>query len=124
MITTKRQMQDLCEGDTFYVNGEQHTAAYDAGLCGDASCEEYVVYDENGESWFESDFPESEEEYRQNTLIRDKANKFDMLMNWVCEHSKNTDLVCDLLNAMCFTKKEAKEYELEEVVAGDKRFAV
>ena len=58
-VTTRRQMQDLMEGDVFYVDGEKHTASCNAGLCGDASCDEYVVYDENGEGWFESDFPKT-----------------------------------------------------------------
>ena len=54
--TTKNQMKSLMVGDVFYVNGEKHTASSDAHLSGDASCEEYIVYDEDGEGWFESDF--------------------------------------------------------------------
>ncbi len=58
--TSRRHMQDLCDGDKFWINGEEHTADGDSHLSGDASCDEYIVYDENGESWFESDFPEEE----------------------------------------------------------------
>ncbi len=56
-VTTRRQMQDLLEGDVFYVGGKEHTASCDSHLCGDASVDEYVVYDEDDNSWFETDFP-------------------------------------------------------------------
>ena len=56
--TTRRQMQELLEGDKFVVNGEEHVASVDSHLSGDASCDEYIVYDENDNSWFESDFPD------------------------------------------------------------------
>ena len=56
--TTRRQMQELLEGDKFVVNDDEHVASSDSHLSGDASCDEYIVYDENGNSWFESDFPD------------------------------------------------------------------
>lgn len=56
--TTRKQMQELVEGDVFYVNGEKHTVSVDSHLSGEASCDEYIVYDENDEGWFESDFPD------------------------------------------------------------------
>ena len=58
--TTKSQMKRLVKGDVFYVNGEKHTTSVDSHLSGDASCDEYIVYDENDEGWFESDFPDLE----------------------------------------------------------------
>lgn len=58
-VTTKREMKELCEGNEFFVKGVRHVASVDSHLCDDATCDEYVVYDEDGESWFESDFPET-----------------------------------------------------------------
>ncbi len=55
--TSRARMKELCEGDTFWVNGEKHIASCDADLCGDSDCEEYTVYDEDGECYFETDFP-------------------------------------------------------------------
>ena len=57
-ITTRAEMRNLQKGDLFYAQGVPRIAAYDADLSGDASCDEYIVYDENGNSWFETDFPE------------------------------------------------------------------
>lgn len=62
MITTRKQMRDLCEGNTFYANGKKHTVSVDSHLSGDAAYDGCIVYDENGDSWFESDFPESEKD--------------------------------------------------------------
>jgi hypothetical protein len=57
-ITSRHEMRNLRDGDTFYVNGEKHTAKGDSHLSGDASYDGYIVYDENDESWFEDDFLE------------------------------------------------------------------
>ena len=54
--TSVREMKNLKEGDEFWVNGEKHIASCESHLCGDATVDEYVVYDENNEGWFESDF--------------------------------------------------------------------
>ncbi len=54
--TTPEEMKNLKNGDTFYIRGERHVASGDSHMSGDASCEEYIVYDENGTSWFETDF--------------------------------------------------------------------
>ena len=56
-VTTRVQMQGLKKGDEFFVNGKRHVATTDAHVSGDATCDEYVVYDEMGEGWFETDFP-------------------------------------------------------------------
>ena len=58
-VTTRSQMKELREGDEFFIKGIQHVACVDSHLCGDATCGEYVVYDEDGEGWFETDFPET-----------------------------------------------------------------
>lgn len=52
--TTKREMRGLKDGDVFIIDGVKHTADGDAHELEDDG--EYVVYDENGASWFESDF--------------------------------------------------------------------
>ena len=57
-ITTRREMKELREGDAFFVDGIRHIASTDSYLSGDATCDEYIVYDEDNESWFETDFPE------------------------------------------------------------------
>lgn len=58
-ITSRHEMRNLHDGDTFYVNGEKHTAKGDSHLSGDASYDGYIVYDENDNSWFENDFLEN-----------------------------------------------------------------
>ena len=55
--TTRRRMRGLLKGDTFFVYGKKHVAAGDSHLSGDSTCDEFIVYDENGDSWFETDFP-------------------------------------------------------------------
>ena len=65
-------MKTLKKGDTFVLNGVAHTASCDSHICGDASCDEYVVYDEDDEGWFEPDFPEvsgDEEKEGEELLI-------------------------------------------------------
>ena len=57
-ITTKDDMKRLVHGDLFCINGEQHIAVGDSHISGDSTCDEYVVYDEEGNCWFESDFLE------------------------------------------------------------------
>ena len=54
--TTKEQMYHLKEGDVFYVNDERHIAWGDSHRCGDSSYDGFIVYDTNGEAWFEEDF--------------------------------------------------------------------
>ncbi len=57
--TTKAEMKKLVEGEFFVVNGVVHKASTDADYCGVADYDDkYVVYDENGEGWFEDDFPD------------------------------------------------------------------
>lgn len=56
--TTRKEMKGIKEGDTFVLNGITHTASSDSHLSGDASFDEYIVYDEDGEGWSESDFPD------------------------------------------------------------------
>lgn len=54
--TSCEDMKDLRKGDCFYIKGVRHIASSDAHLSGDATCDEYIVYDEDGNSWFEKDF--------------------------------------------------------------------
>lgn len=56
--TTREEMRYLEDGDLFFISGEEHTADGDSHLSEDASCDEYIVYDEAGNSFFESDFPD------------------------------------------------------------------
>ena len=56
-VTTKRQMEDLLKGDTFYFNREKHVASCDSHYSGDSSYDGYIVYDEDGESFFSDEFP-------------------------------------------------------------------
>lgn len=58
-ITTRKEMKNLCKGDEFFAYGRKHIASCDADYCGVADYDDkYVVYDENGEGYFEDDFPE------------------------------------------------------------------
>ena len=57
--TTVDEMKNLKDGDTFVINGLTHTAQGDSHLSGDSSCDEYIVYDTDGDCWFESDFARS-----------------------------------------------------------------
>lgn len=55
--TTRSEMKNLKRGDTFCINGYTHTALTDTCLCEDPDyADEWVVYDEHGEGWFEDDF--------------------------------------------------------------------
>lgn len=54
--TSPEEMENLKKGDVFYVKGERHTASCDSHLSGDATYDGYIVYDENGTSWYEDDF--------------------------------------------------------------------
>lgn len=56
IFTTVNEMKKLKAGDLFWINGEVHRAVGNAHISGDSTCEEYIVYDENGEGWFEADF--------------------------------------------------------------------
>ena len=56
LVTTVNEMKKLKSGDLFWINGEVHRAVGNAHISGDSTCEEYIVYDENGEGWFEEDF--------------------------------------------------------------------
>ncbi len=49
-------MEDLNDGDKFFVNGEEHTAV-DAHYSGDASYDGYIIVDEEGEEYYSEDFP-------------------------------------------------------------------
>ena len=49
-------MKKLKTGDVFWVNGQMHKATVNSHQSGDSTCDEYIVYDENDEAWFETDF--------------------------------------------------------------------
>lgn len=57
--TTVEEMKNLKDGDKFVIQGVEHTAQGDSHLSGDSSCDEYIVYDTDGDCWFESDFARS-----------------------------------------------------------------
>ena len=64
--TTKEEMRNLKVGDTFWINGIEHTASVAAGPCGDAEfSDEFIVYDEDDEGWLESDFEEEYQPYNK-----------------------------------------------------------
>ena len=54
--TTVEEMMRLKAGDRFVINGKRYTASSDAHIPEDASYDGYMVLDEDGESWFDSDF--------------------------------------------------------------------
>lgn len=56
MDTSPNEMRELKKGDAFYVRGERHIANCDAHLSGDSTYEGYIVYDEEGKSYFEDEF--------------------------------------------------------------------
>ena len=56
MNTTKEAMKKIKRGDKFTVNNIEHIASTDSHLSGDSTCDEYIVYDEDNEGWFENDF--------------------------------------------------------------------
>ena len=102
--TTKSQMRSLKKGEIFNVNGEEHVASTNSHRSGDASYEGYIVYDENNDSWFEEDFPESvmgKQKMRETLLIFDHIygllyngkipENRDMLekgVKWIIEHNE------------------------------------
>ena len=54
--TSAREMKKLKDGDSFWINGVMHKAVGNAHLSDDSTCDEFIVYDEDGEGWFETDF--------------------------------------------------------------------
>ena len=56
MATSRKRMRSLIMGEVFYINGERHVVSVNPHLSSVLS--EYIVFDENGEAWFETDFPE------------------------------------------------------------------
>lgn len=55
--TSQEEFRALRDGDVFYdFFGLEHIAAGDAHPSGDASCDEWIVYDTDGDSYFESEF--------------------------------------------------------------------
>ena len=54
--TSMDAMKELKTGDMFWVNGQMHRAVGNSHRSGDSTCDEYIVYDELGEAWFETDF--------------------------------------------------------------------
>lgn len=55
--TTRREMRELTDGDVFIINGVEYIADGDAHKLEDPDFYgEYIVYDEDGNSWFEEDF--------------------------------------------------------------------
>ena len=54
--TTVEEMKKLKDGDKFVIHNVEYTAQGDSHLSGDASYDGYIVYDTDGEGWFESDF--------------------------------------------------------------------
>ena len=54
--TSRAHMEDLHDGDKFYVDGKEHTAI-DSHYSGDASYDGYITFDENGEEYYSEDFP-------------------------------------------------------------------
>ena len=60
--TTKEEMKKLKDGEWFVVNGERHRAVGDSHMSGDSTCDEYIVYDNHGNSWFENDFEDDKEQ--------------------------------------------------------------
>lgn len=63
IFTSINDMKKLKSGDLFWINGEIHRAIGNAHMSGDSTCEEYIVYDENGEGWFETDFSNCNHKY-------------------------------------------------------------
>ncbi|WP_278951057.1 hypothetical protein [Anaerobutyricum hallii] len=61
--TSINDMKKLKSGDSFWINGKMHRAIGNAHMSGDSTCEEYIVYDENGEGWFETDFSNCNQKY-------------------------------------------------------------
>ena len=54
--TSRRHMEDLLDGEKFFVDGEEHTAV-DVHYSGDASYDGYIIIDEAGEEYYSEDFP-------------------------------------------------------------------
>ena len=63
--TTIEEMRLLEDGDTFTVNGVTHIADGDSHYSGDATYDGYIVYDTDGNSWFEEDFLDDDAEIDQ-----------------------------------------------------------
>ena len=89
--TLREEMRNIKTGDKFYIYGQEHTASADAHLSGDASCDEFIVYDENGESWFESDFPRFDVGAKARILVDEEQ------LAEACRILEKAGIDCDVL---------------------------
>lgn len=69
MNTTVSEMKRLKKGDKFTVYNEEHIAYSDAHQSDDSSYEEFLVYDEVGNAWYEFDFVPDKEIELNDTQI-------------------------------------------------------
>ena len=63
--TTRKEMFGIKDGDTFVIQGKEYVADGDSHYSGDASYDGYIVFDADGNSWFEEDFLDNDEEEDQ-----------------------------------------------------------
>lgn len=57
-VTTREEMRRLRKGNEFFVGNQRHIAGEDSHPSGDSTYDGYIVYDEDGNGWFEDDFEE------------------------------------------------------------------
>ncbi len=112
--TTREEMRSLKVGDTFWINGTRHTASAAAALCGDAEfSDEFIVYDENDEGWFESDFEERKPEPKEPEYLQKIREELALLKNHQKSFAKADPMFPALSTAIVLMERKIEEWEKE-----------
>ncbi|MBR3516386.1 MAG: hypothetical protein IKM88_11520 [Lachnospiraceae bacterium] len=116
--TSREEMRNLKAGDTFWINGTRHTASVAAALCGDAEfSDEFIVYDENDEGWFESDFeerkPEPDGKWPELEHLQKIREELALLKNHQRSFAKADPMYLALATAIVLMERKIEEWEKE-----------
>ena len=116
--TTREEMRNLKGGDTFRINGIEHTASVAAAPCGDAEfSDEFIVYDEDDEGWLESDFEERKPEpggkQREPEYLEKIREELALLKNHQRSFAKADPIYLALATAIVLMERKIEEWEKE-----------
>lgn len=123
--TSREEMRNLKAGDTFWINGIEHTASVAAALCGDAEfSDEFIVYDEDDEGWLESDFEERKPgvgdnrrepggKWREPEYLEKIREELALLKNHQRSFAKADPMYLALATAIVLMERKIEEWEKE-----------
>ena len=111
MVTTRKQMRNLREGDKFYAYDREHMAATDAGHFGVKGVDKFVyyVFDDDGKSWFEWEFPE----YEGGHVLSDKERSETDFADLIRIYGHESDGMGDMGEGDVFYRDEFPDFDKE-----------